>query len=334
MNKITFLGNPLTPPTTAFYEHEIHDHTSTRSVFTAWPRLPPPLLFCMCEIEKKELCCASLLPLQPPRHVAVSMWQWVWESVRLCAASGEWLSKSLMKEQRRNQYISKAEKPPWPAFTSVFCAHFMYELYVTDKKGGETGRWDALACSPLSVSISFPSFLSFSTMSSNWILCGDVLSPISSLCFNLTIVPFPLHFSASTTPLALSPPYLRQDKHLSALSVQYFTTGGRMFYLPSLTHLQWLTHREALHNTVAREPGHRVTAGRSKVREPPGCQGRCVYNIREREWVTPAVQRSRQKSIAISWTGKAFRIPWDMKDKTIDVCVSLVTQPYLHPKTD
>lgn len=64
-------------------------------------------------------------------------------------------------------------------------------------------------------------------------------------CFFLSI--FCIH-----NPPGPLPPYLRQDKHLSASSVQYFTTMGRMFYLLWLENLQRLLHNsDALHNTVA-----------------------------------------------------------------------------------
>lgn len=131
----------------------------------------------------------------------------------------------------------------------VLCTVYVWILQSEQPK--ETERKSNPDYSPLSASTTIPSYLSFRTISSNWILCGDALSPISSL-FHPSHGAFSSPFSASTTPLALYPPYLRQDKHLSASSVQYFTTMGRMFYLLWLENLQRLLHNsDALHNTVA-----------------------------------------------------------------------------------
>lgn len=112
-----------------------------------------------------------------------------------------------------------------------------------------TGRWSSPACSPLSVSISFPSFLSFSTISSYWILCGAVLSPIFSLSFTLTIVLFPLHFLHSQPPLDLYPH--TSDK--TSISVPHLfnispLVGGCFIYCAEDTRSDSLTTEK--HSTI------------------------------------------------------------------------------------
>lgn len=164
----------------------------------------------MCE---RELCCASLL-LQPPRHVVVLMWQWVWDEAVWRVTQQE-LSERTKKRPIMNT-VFEAAQPLSLAF--CFCAR--------GKREKETGRWSRGACSPLSVFISFPSSLSFSTISSNWILCGDVLSPISALCFTLNIVLFPLHF-LSYGPLAPLPQTSISVLHLFNIPP---LVGGCFFY--------------------------------------------------------------------------------------------------------
>lgn len=111
---------------------------------------------------------------------------------------------------------------------------FVHELLrVRDKMGKETGRWSGPACSPLWVSISFPSFLFFSTATSNWIVCGDVLSPISSLCFTLTIVLYSLNCLYlqplwPSTPL----PYTRQASQCLVCSIFHHWWEDVLFNMP------------------------------------------------------------------------------------------------------
>lgn len=123
--------------------------------------------------------------LQPLRPVAVLMGDGF--KMRL---SREWLSKSLMKEQRREHCILYLEPQSQCHLHSV-CVHKLLSL--RDKTGR---KWEDGADLPVvHYQLLFPPHhLCLSTISSNWILCSDVLSPISSLCFTRTIVLFPLHF--------------------------------------------------------------------------------------------------------------------------------------------
>lgn len=267
-------------------------------------------LFLLHVGKRAALCFAA------PRHVVVLMWQWVWDSVRLCAASGKWLSKSLMNDKEETSTHLKLKSPAtWIHLCS--CAQFMFKLLsFRDKKKEEAGA----ALPAVHYQFLFPSHLpivlSFSTISSNWILCGDVLSLISSLYFTLTIVLFPFHFlHPQSLWLSLSP-YLRQDTHLSALSVQYFITGGRMFYLPCPGHPQWVTHnRETPNNTVAGGGGEvkGFQLGVPKYEKttigmPGALCVQCVCMCMSHSGHT---ERSKQNNIPISWTGKAFKITWE-----------------------
>jgi len=89
------------------------------------------------------------------------------------------------------------------------------------------GRRSSLAPrSPSPVSISCPVFL---PLQNHFLLRGDVLSPGPSLAFPPQTKPPPPHTHPS--------PHVRQDKHLSALSVQYFIAGERdvLFTAPKNT---------------------------------------------------------------------------------------------------
>lgn len=105
--------------------------------------------------------------------------------------SRQHLSKSLMKEQRETNTYMKLQSH-CHLHSLLFCAQFMYELHSARDK------------SPLFIFISFPSTLSFSTISSNWIHCGDVL-----LLFFLF---HPNHSAFSFPFLHPQPPWPSADK--------------------------------------------------------------------------------------------------------------------------
>lgn len=101
----------LLPQQTHFMNDEIHSRTRKRleapCVYSR-SNSPPPFPFaCVTDRHKKSAVYCALLLLQPRRHVALLMWQWIWDGVKPCAASRGWLSKSLMKE-RRNGYTTEA----------------------------------------------------------------------------------------------------------------------------------------------------------------------------------------------------------------------------------
>lgn len=112
------------------------------------------------------------------------------------------LNEGTQKKPKTHLKLKSQRDLHSPLFLCTICINCAQK-----KEKEKKGRLSSPACSPLSVSISFPSFLYFSTISSNWILCGDVLSPISSP-FHPNHSAFSSPFSASTSPLALYPPTL------------------------------------------------------------------------------------------------------------------------------
>lgn len=108
-----------------------------------------------------------------------------------------------MTQQELNERTKKrplhsvfgATEPMSPAF--CLCTQI-----VEPKRQNRKRKWEDGADLPVvHYQLLFPPHhLCLSTISSNWILHSDVLSPISSLCFTWTIVLFPSPFSASTAP--------------------------------------------------------------------------------------------------------------------------------------
>ena len=85
-----------------------------------------------------------------------------------------------------------------------------------------------------------------------------------------------------------------------------------MFYLPCPGHLQWLTHREALHNAAAGEPRSWGYSWEIQSKETTGMPvAPRVQYVCVRMSHSGRTERSKQNNIAISWTGKAFTITWE-----------------------
>lgn len=92
---------------------------------------------------------------------------------------------------------------------------------------------------------------------------------------------FSSQFSASTTPMALCPPStIHTGQASQRLVCSIFHHWWRMFYLPCLGHLQWLTHnRKALHHTVAGEQRPKGYGREIRNRKwQLWCQRCCVYS--------------------------------------------------------
>ena len=260
-------------------------------VYNMNPPCPPFVFACVNERKGALLCFCYCFSLP-------GMWRcWCdngfWDSVRLCAASGgEWLSKNLMKGQKKSssRHISEAEELPWRALTPVFCARFTYKLF-----GLRDNRRPAF--SPLSVSISSPIILVFQCHSFQpdllwW--CG-AFTHIFTL-FRPNRGAFSSPFSASTTPPAIYPP----TSEKTSISVPCLfnispLVGGCFIYRARDTCGDSLTERRCTMQQLESR-GRGVTAGRSKVRKPLGCQWCRVCNVCVRAWVTVVVQRGQSKT--------------------------------------
>lgn len=111
--------------------------------------------------SSREMLC-SLLLLRPGCHAAVLMWWWAGVSVSSSFGCRRVTQQEPNERTKRSLmlFTSRAEKPPWPAYATVLC-----RVRVETEWGGV--RWNSSAGTPLSVSISFLSFLPFRTISSN-----------------------------------------------------------------------------------------------------------------------------------------------------------------------